>query len=312
MRSREWKHFHCEWLVLCLRWDSIHLQSTHRRCCRLAAGARTTWYFSIFHFRLLDFIHFSIEFTSPSCRPHFPPRWRDDAWNCVKISLSRSHSASTIVLLSPPSSHFCAESRRGRNSTRLIFWNNLVCPPVTLSFSLSLGRTLGLGHRSVSDTQSTFTITPNSSALCWGLRWGVDEMIVNSWVYHTQNLFCFSSSSTNFRLLLALELSRALESSQAERKRESMIFFYPFHKNEPTNGWRGRKRVGRKKQKSGEEMRWVRRTASVDKCALLGLRVGKLFLDSIIFFSDFFSPSSLSLALVCCHFFSPLNIELTK
>lgn len=139
----------------------------------------------------LVFIHFSIEFTSPSCRPHFPPRWRDDAWNCVKISLSRSHSASTIVLLSPPSSHFFAESRRGRNSTRLIFWNNLVCPPVTLSFSLSLGRTFGLGRRSVSDTQSTFTITPNSSALCWGLRWGVDEMIVNSWVYHTQNLFCF-------------------------------------------------------------------------------------------------------------------------
>lgn len=202
MRSREWKHFHCEWLVLCLRWDSIHLQSTHRRCRRLAAGARTTWYFFIFHFSHNHRRH----------HHHFVPTRFYTFFNWVHISeLSSSLPFPTEGMMlgivwkfpyrdliqhqqsffSPLSPHFFAESRRGRNSTRLIFWNNLVCPPVTLSFSLSLGRTFGLGRRSVSDTQSTFTITPSSSALCWRLGWGVDEMIVNSWVYHTQNLFWF-------------------------------------------------------------------------------------------------------------------------
>lgn len=238
MRSREWKHFHCEWLVLCLRWDSIHLQSTHRRCRRLAAGARTTWYFFIFRFshnhrrhhhhfastRFYTFFNWVHISELSSSLPSPMKGWCLELCEnfLIEISFSINNRFSLPFVLS-----FFVESRRGRNSTRLIFWNNLVCPPVTLSFSLSLGRTFGLGRRSVSDTQSTFTITPSSSALCWGLGWGVDEMIVNSWVYHTQNLFCFFLLLPTFDccwLWSFLELS-----SRVKRKGNENRWFSSIH-----------------------------------------------------------------------------------
>jgi hypothetical protein len=101
-----------------------------------------------------------------------------------------------------------------------------------------------------------------------------DEMIVNSWVYHSKSL----------QLIPTLTLWKSLVSKG--RKWESMIF----------------SSIKINPQIDESMLQWVGRTAAVsavDKCALLSLRVGKLFLDSIIFFSDFF----LSLLPRFLHFF---------
>lgn len=58
------------------------------------------------------------------------------------------------------------------------------------------------------------------------------------------------------------------------KRRVFSFFFFPLDSNDKTN-----------KKGRNEKQRLQ------NKCVLLGLRVGKLFLDSIIFFSDFSSPS---------------------
>lgn len=132
---------HCEWLVLCSRWDSIHLQSYP--ASTTSSSSRTTWYFSFFTFLIIIvviiisptereresddsfFIYFSIEFTS--------------SLRCVESSsLSTEGMMLGIVWKFPyrdliqhqqsPLSLCSSWQKKKKRRTRLIFWNNIVCP----------------------------------------------------------------------------------------------------------------------------------------------------------------------------------------